>query len=172
MSAFCRKHNVSRAWFYQVRPAAVTVGSVKALEKKSPAPLPRPTATAPGMNDLLLASRAELEQAGFDHGPLSVIAKLTRQGFDPPSRATVARIFSRAGVVVPEPRKKPRSAYKRFTYPQPNACWQIDPTEWLLADGTKVAIFQLVDDHSRLALAAPFSPGPKRPHHEYRRRQR
>lgn len=111
------------------------------------------------MNDLLLATRAELEQAGFDHGPLSVIAKLTRQGFDPPSRATVARIFTRAGVVVPEPRKKPRSAYKRFTYPQPNACWQIDSTEWLLADGTKVAIFQLVDDHSRLALASLVARG-------------
>ncbi|GAC1369934.1 MAG: integrase core domain-containing protein [Pseudarthrobacter sp.] len=159
VSAFCRKHNVSRAWFYQVRAAAGKVGSVKALEKKSSAPLTRPTATSPGMNDLLLATRAELEQAGFDHGPLSVIAKLTRQGFDPHSRATVARIFSRAGVVVPEPRKKPRSAYKRFTYPQPNACWQIDSTEWLLADGTKVAIFQLVDDHSRLALASLAATG-------------
>ncbi|GAC1488814.1 MAG: hypothetical protein NVS2B15_05910 [Pseudarthrobacter sp.] len=57
MSAFCRKHNVSRAWFYQVRAAAGKVGSVKALEKKSSAPLTRPTATSPGMNDLLLATR-------------------------------------------------------------------------------------------------------------------
>jgi transposase InsO family protein len=111
------------------------------------------------MVDLVLGTRAELEQAGFDHGPLSVIAKLARQGFDPPSRATVARIFSRAGVVVPQPRKKPRSAYLRFVYPQPNACWQIDSTEWVLADGTKVAIFQLVDDHSRLALASSVATG-------------
>ncbi|WP_307026709.1 DDE-type integrase/transposase/recombinase [Arthrobacter globiformis] len=159
VSAFCRKHNVSRAWFYRVRAAAAEVGPVKALEKRPTLPSTMPTATAPGMVDLLLGARAELKKLGLDHGPLSVIAKLSRQGFRPPSRATVARIFARAGVVVPEPRKKPRSAYKRFVYPQPNACWQIDSTEWQLADGRKVAIFQLIDDHSRLALASLVATG-------------
>lgn len=118
-----------------------------------------PTATAPAMIDLLLGARDELKELGLDHGPLSVMAKLSRQGFRPPSRATVARIFTRAGVVVPEPRKKPRSAYKRFVYPQPNSCWQIDSTEWQLADGKTVAIFQLIDDHSRLALASLVATG-------------
>ncbi|MDF9752019.1 putative transposase [Arthrobacter sp. ES3-54] len=159
MTAFCRKHNVSRAWFYQVRAAAAEVGPVKALEKRPPLPSTMPTATAPAMIDLLLGTRDELKGLGLDHGPLSVMAKLTRQGLRPPSRATVARIFARAGAVVPEPRKKPRSAYKRFVYPQPNACWQIDSTEWPLADGTKVAIFQLIDDHSRLALASLVAAG-------------
>lgn len=159
VSAFCKQHNVSRAWFYQVRAAAKKVGPVKALEKKPPIALTQPKATPDSITDLLLGTRAELEDAGFDHGPLSVMAKLRRQGFTTPSRATVARIFSRAGVVVPEPRKKPRSAYIRFTYPQPNSCWQIDSTEWVLADGTKVAIFQLVDDHSRLALASLAASG-------------
>ncbi|XAS67121.1 DDE-type integrase/transposase/recombinase [Micrococcaceae bacterium Sec5.7] len=159
VSAFCKKHQVSRAWFYQVRAAAVAVGPVKALEKKPPIPLGRPSATAPAMVDLVVDTRAGLMQAGFDHGPLSVVAKLTRQGFAPPSRATVARIFSRAGAAVPEPRKKPRSAYRRFVYPQPNGCWQIDATEWLLAGGTKVAVFQLIDDHSRLALASLVATG-------------
>ncbi|WP_307029342.1 DDE-type integrase/transposase/recombinase [Arthrobacter globiformis] len=162
VSAFCRKHNVSRAWFYRVRAAAAEVGPVKALEKRPTLPSTTPTATAPGMVDLLLGARAELKKLGLDHGPLSVIAKLSRQGFRPPSRATVARIFARAGVVVPEPRKKPRSAYKRFVYPQPNACWQIDSTEWQLADGRKVAIFQLIDDHSRLALASLVATGETR----------
>lgn len=159
VSAFCKQHNVSRAWFYQVRALAKEVGPVKALEKKPPIALTQPGATSASMVELLLGTRVELENAGYDHGPKSVIAKLRRQGFKPPSRATVARIFSRAGVVVPEPRKKPRSAYIRFTYPQPNACWQIDSTEWTLADGTKVAIFQLIDDHSRLALASLAAPG-------------
>lgn len=134
VSAFCRKHNVSRAWFYRVRAAAAEVGPVKALEKKSTLPRTTPTSTAPAMIELLLGTREELHESGLDHGPLPVIAKLSRQGFKPPSRATVARIFVRAGVVVPEPRKKPRSAYKRFVYPQPNACWQIDSTQWQLAD--------------------------------------
>jgi putative transposase len=159
VSRFCRKHGVSRAWFYKIRAEAETVGPVMALETKRPVPLTSPRATAPAMVRLLLDTRADLEAKGLDHGPLSVIARLSRQGFVPPSRATVARIFTRNGVVVPEPRKKPRSAYQRFVYPQPNGCWQIDATEWKLANGKAVAIFQLVDDHSRLALASLVATG-------------
>jgi putative transposase len=159
VTAFCRKHNVSRAWFYQVRAAAGAVGPVQALVKKPTIPRTSPTVTEPGMVDLLLGTRTDLQKQGLDHGPLSVLSTLSRQGYRPPSRATVARIFTRSGVVVPEPRKKPRSAYKRFVYPQPNACWQIDSTEWVLADRTKVAVFQLIDDHSRLSLASLVAPG-------------
>lgn len=159
VTAFCREHGVSRAWFYQVRAKAEAEGPVQALVKKPTVPSNSPAVTAPGMIALLLGTRAELKEDGHDHGPLSVMARLSRQGYVPPSRATVARIFVRAGVVVPEPRKKPRSAYKRFVYPQPNACWQIDSTEWQLADRTKVAIFQLIDDHSRLALASLVASG-------------
>ena len=39
------------------------------------------------------------------------------------------------------------------------ACWQIDSTEWPLAPGKTVAVFQLVDDHSRLALASLVAAG-------------
>jgi transposase InsO family protein len=156
---FCRKHGVSRAWFYQVRAAAIAAGPVGALEKKPPVPARMPTATAPKMIELVLKTRADLKNTGCDYGPLSVVSTLSRRGYAPPSRATVARIFNRAGVVVPAPRKKPRSAYKRFVYPQPNACWQIDSTEWVLADRTKVAVFQLIDDHSRLALASFVARG-------------
>ena len=159
VSKFCKKHGVSRAWFYKVRAEAEIVGPVQAMATKRPVPLTSPTATATAMVELLLATREALESGGYDYGPLSVIATLSRKGFAPPSRATVARIFTRAGVVIPEPRKKPHNAQKRFVYPQPNACWQIDATEWLLACGKKVAIFQLVDDHSRLALASLVATG-------------
>ncbi|WP_460985796.1 integrase core domain-containing protein, partial [Sinomonas halotolerans] len=103
---------------------------------------------------MALKTRAELRGAGFDHGPLSVAARMRRRGLEPPSRATLARIFSRAGEVVPSPRKKPRSAFKRFTYPAPNMCWQIDATEWPMPAGRAATIFQVIDDHSRLALAS------------------
>lgn len=108
---------------------------------------------------LVLATREQLRVEGHDFGPLSVQFTLERAGVQPPSRATIARIFSRAGVVVPEPKKKPRSAMRRFVYPAPNCLWQIDATEWSLANGRKVAIFQLVDDHSRLALASLVATG-------------
>jgi len=157
--AFCRQNGVSRSWFYRLRSKADAEGPVRALVKKPTVPATSPALTPPGMVDLLLGTREELKTQGLDHGPLSVMSKLSRQGYVPPSRATVARIFARSGVVVPEPRKKPRSAYKRFVYPQPNACWQIDATEWVLADRTRVTIFQLIDDHSRLALASLVAPG-------------
>ena len=36
---------------------------------------------------------------------------------------------------------------------------RLTPAEWLLANNSKVAIFQLVDDHSRLALASLVASG-------------
>jgi transposase InsO family protein len=39
-------------------------------------------------------------------------------------------------------------------YPAPNACWQLDATEYVLTGGRTCVIFQLIDDHSRYALAS------------------
>jgi len=73
--------------------------------------------------------------------------------------ASLARIFRRAGVARPEPKKKPRAAYRRFVYPAPNACWQLDATEYVLTGGRKCVIFQLQGDHSRKAVACHVAPG-------------
>lgn len=154
VTQFCERHKVSRAWFYKIRAAAAAGGTIKALETASTKPATSPVKVDASLAQLALATRESLKSLGYDYGPLSFAAKLRRQGVQPPSRATLARIFTRAGVVVPEPRKKPRSAYQRFVYPEPNGCWQIDSTEWLLAGGARLAIFQLIDDHSRLALAS------------------
>jgi hypothetical protein len=45
-----------------------------------------------------------------------------------PSRSTISRILSHAGLVCPEPRKRPKSSYLRFEAAQPNECWQSDLT--------------------------------------------
>ena len=58
-----------------------------------------------------------------------------------------------------EPKKKPRASYGRFVYPAPNACWQLDGTEYVLTGGRKCVIFQLIDDHSRLAIASHVAWG-------------
>ena len=76
-----------------------------------------------------------------------------------PSIAALARIFRETGVARAEPRKKPRAAYRRFVYPAPNACWQLDATEYVLAGGRKCVIFQLIDDHSRYAVASHAAVG-------------
>lgn len=106
-----------------------------------------------------LAVRAWLVTQGLDAGPLSVRAKMLRQGLAQPSRATLARAFAVAAVSKPEPRKRPRTANRRFVYPAPNCCWQIDAFTWSLADGTPVAIHQVIDDHSRMAVGTLVADG-------------
>jgi len=76
-----------------------------------------------------------------------------------PSTAALARIFRDANVARAEPRKKPRASYRRFVYPAPNACWQMDATDYVLTGGRTCVIFQLIDDHSRYAVASHVASG-------------
>ncbi len=152
--AFLREYNVSRSWFDKIRKRSREGGDLAAVAQHSKRPLASPARTTELVDLLAVEIRAEKKKDGWDHGPLSVKWELEARGFVSPSRATLARIFTRAGVVTPQPRKRPRSSWKRFRYARPNDLWQLDATEWLLADGTKVAIFQLSDDHSRLAIAS------------------
>jgi hypothetical protein len=54
-----------------------------------------------------------------------------------------------AGLITPQPRKRPRSSYTRFEMAQPNQMWQSDLIHWRLADGTDVEVLNWLDDHSR-----------------------
>lgn len=96
----------------------------------------------------------------MDHGPISVHEKMRDLGMTPvPSTAALARIFRDANVARAEPRKKPRASYRRFVYPAPNACWQLDATDYVLTGGRTCVIFQLIDDHSRYAVASHVASG-------------
>lgn len=86
--------------------------------------------------------RSALESSGLDHGPISVHDKMASMGIKPPSVASLARIFRQHNVARAEPMKRPRAAYRRFVYPAPNACWQLDATEYVLVGGGKCVIFQ------------------------------
>lgn len=159
VTRFCQKHGLSRSAFYKIRALADADDPFSGVEIKSTRPLSSPGKTPPHMVELVLRTRADLKSAGWDFGPESVRARLARLGLEPPSRATVARIFTAAGVVKPEPRKRPRTAMRRFVYPAPNCCWQIDGTEWTLENGRRVVILQIIDDHSRLAVASLAAAG-------------
>ena len=87
-------------------------------------------------------------------GPVTIAWHLEQEGHRPPSTSTIRRILHAAGLVTPEPRKRPRSSYRRFAAAQPNECWQSDFTHWRLADGTDVEILNWLDDHSRYLLGA------------------
>jgi transposase InsO family protein len=75
-----------------------------------------------------------------------------------PTRSTIARILKREGLVIPEPKKRPKSSHIRFEANQPNETWQSDFTHWRLADGSDVEIINWLDDHSRYLLSLHAHP--------------
>lgn len=160
VTTFCAEHSISRKTFYAIRNRALEEGQAAVLEPRSRRPKTSPTSIADEVKRQAVAVRAALESSGLDHGPISVHDKMVTLGMAPvPSIAALARIFRETGVARAEPRKKPRAAYRRFVYPAPNACWQLDATEYVLTGGRKCVIFQLIDDHSRLAIASHVAAG-------------
>ncbi|QXT62433.1 DDE-type integrase/transposase/recombinase [Tessaracoccus palaemonis] len=156
VTRFCREHGISRAEFYKVRSRAADEGKLAAVAPRQPIARSVARRTSDEIETIALQVRAQLKREGWDHGPLSVAAAMRRQGIDPPSRATLARIFTRHGVVRPEPAKRPRASYRRFRYPDPNGCWQLDGVEIVLDDeaGSRRCVLQVEDDHSRFILAS------------------
>lgn len=160
MTTFCLEHGISRKTFYAIRKRAAVEGPAAALQPRSRRPSTSPSRIVDDVAQQAIAVRAALEWSGLDHGPISVHDKMRSLRLGPvPSVASLARIFRAAGVARKEPRKKPRASYRRFVYPAPNACWQLDATEYVLTLGRKCVIFQLIDDHSRFAIASHVAWG-------------
>jgi transposase InsO family protein len=155
VSTFCAEHGISRKSFYKLRKRVQTDGPAAVLEPRTRRPKSSPSKFSDEVKDQAVAVRAALEASGLDHGPISVHDKMHAMGLEQvPSTASLARIFREAGVARLEPKKKPRSAWRRFVYPAPNACWQLDATGYALTGGRTCVIFQLIDDHSRYAVAS------------------
>lgn len=159
VTTFCAEHEITRKTFYAIRARAREEGQAAALEPRSRRPKTSPARLPEERKDEALAVRAALESSGLDHGPISVHDKMVSLGMQAPSPASLARIFRERNVARSEPAKKPRASYRRFVYPAPNACWQLDATEYVLTGGRKCVIFQLQDDHSRLAVATHVADG-------------
>ncbi len=159
VTTFCAEHEITRKTFYTIRARARDEGQAAALEPRSRRPLTSPNKLTEDRKDEALKVRAALESSGLDHGPISVYDKMVALGMQAPSPASLARIFREKNVARDEPKKKPRASYRRFVYPAPNACWQLDATEYVLTGGRKCVIFQLQDDHSRLAVASHVASG-------------
>jgi transposase InsO family protein len=104
-----------------------------------------------------VALRKALADDGLDAGAHTIHHHLARRHTrrDPvPSVATIWRVLSRRGFVIPQPHKRPRSSWKRFEAELPNERWQADTTHWKLTDATGVEILNIIDDHSRLLVAS------------------
>jgi transposase InsO family protein len=105
------------------------------------------------VEDAIVTMRKDLTNGGLDAGP-DTIAFHLRDLPGLPSTSTIWRILKARGCIVAEPAKAPRSAHRSFTAERANDCWQLDDTTWALADGTVVKILNVIDDHSRLAVAS------------------
>jgi transposase InsO family protein len=161
VAEFCRQEQISRETFYKYR-ARFREEGIDGLKDRSRRPLRSPGQTSAEVEELVLRCRKQLLEAGLDHGPQSIQWRLHDEGHaEVPSPSTIWRILTRHGAIIPQPRKRPKSATTRFTFGRPNECWQSDWTEWRLADGTAVAIAGTLDDHSRylVGLSAGMGAG-------------
>jgi transposase InsO family protein len=156
ISGLCEELGISRKTYYEWR---------KRHDKEGPAGLvPRSRRPLVSPNQTPLATELRIvrlrEQLPLDNGAAAIHMHLHRDGFTPlPTVRTIHRVLVRNGLVEPQPKKRPRSSWRRFEYDAPNACWQIDATHWQLRTGRTVWIMDLLDDHSRYMPAADAVTG-------------
>ncbi len=170
-SEVARDYEVSRYWVQQLVKRWHAEGEA-AYQPRSRRPHSSPLAVPAEVEDQIVRLRKDLTRQGLDAGADTIRSHLARRtprslpdhrspavtaapdfsGL--PSVSTIWRILTRRGFVTPQPHKRPRSSWRTFAAEQPNERWQADTTHWQLADGTGVEILNIIDDHSRLALAA------------------
>jgi transposase len=158
-SEVARDYGMSRYWVQQLVKRFEFEGAA-AYQARSRRPHHNSRATDAAIEDAIIRLRKTLTKQGYDAGAATIAEHLSR---DPavtkvPAVATIWRVLCRRGFVAPQPRKRPRSAWKRFCADQPNELWQADVTHWHLADHTSAEILNLLDDHSRLAIASHTRP--------------
>jgi transposase InsO family protein len=129
-------------------------GGLDGLEPRSRRPHTTPIATPERVRERVIELRTQLTADGLDAGPVTIAWHLEREGLGVRSTSTIRRILHQAGLITPQPRKRPRSSYTRFEAAQPNEMWQSDFMHWSLQDGTDVEVLNWLDDHSRYLLAA------------------
>jgi len=146
-----RAYGVSQGWVSRLVARYRREGEA-AFEPRSRRPKTSPAAIPASTAGLITELRKDLAGQGLDAGPQTIAWHLGHHHHIQVSPATVSRYLARAGLVTPEPRKRPKSSYLRFAAELPNECWQADFTHYPLADGTDSEVLTWLDDHSRYAL--------------------
>lgn len=149
----CREAGTTRKTFYKWAARYQALG-LAGFEERSRRPLTTPQRTPQEVEALVVEIHGILKLSGLDHGAITVHWHLGRrtemQQRRVPSPATIHRILTRNGLIAPQPKKRPKTSWRRFEAPAPNEWWQIDSMDWAIATGP-VSIFNIVDDHSRVA---------------------
>ncbi len=155
-------YGVSESWLFELL-ARYRVEGQAAFEPHSRRPKTAPTTTPTEVVDLILELREKLTAIGLDAGPDTIKWHLEHHHGATVSRATIARYLTKAGLVIPEPKKKPKSSYVRFAAEMPNETWQADFTHYRLTrpdgqPGADTEILTWLDDCSRYALSVTAHP--------------
>jgi putative transposase len=160
VAEWCRLNGVNERTFYRHRARVAAEG---AWTERSRRPLRSPTATPDWLVARIVALRGELAP---DNGADNIHAALLEATGQPgwpagaavPARATINRMLGRQDLLARNPRKRPKSSWRRFAYARPRDCFQIDGTEHTLTDGTVVVAIDIIDDCSRLWVASHVAP--------------
>jgi len=103
-----RRYGVSRQWVHALL-ARHRNGGLEAVEPRSRRPNSNPRSVPEALAARILALRQELDGAGLDCGPLTIAWHLEREGRHAPSTSTIRRILHTAGLIRPEPKKRPKA---------------------------------------------------------------
>ena len=160
VAEWCRLHNVNERTFYRHRARVAAEG---AWSERSRRPLHSPAATPEWLVERIVAVRAALApDNGADNIHAALLEQAERSGWPAgvrvPARATINRVLGRKDLLDRNPRKRPRSSWRRFCYARPRDCYQIDGTEHTLADGSIVVAIDMIDDCSRMWVASHVAP--------------
>jgi transposase InsO family protein len=153
VSELAAAHGVHRSWIYKLL-ARYREGGLDAVKTRSRRPRSCKHQTPPQIAAAIVQLRAELSAQGHDAGAETIAYHLAQRFEQVPSVRTIWRILHREGLVAPQPKKRPRSSWRRFCAELPNELWQTDVTAWQLAGGEVVEILNCEDDHSRLFLGS------------------
>ena len=151
-------YGVSRSWVTRLVARWRLEGDA-AFEPRSRRPNTSPGGTDAAVVELICEMRRQLTAAGLDAGPDTIRWHLGHHHGIEVSASTIRRRLVAAGLVVPEPRKRPKSSYVRFEADLPNEMWQADMCHWRLAGGSGAA--QLRDPQPCLDSGpGPFATAP------------
>ena len=133
------RYGVHRSWIYKLKARYDAVGEA-AFEAQSRRPRTSRNAIPAATVEAIVRLRKELSGDGLDAGPDTIAWHLEHHHSITVSVSTIARTLTRAQLVEPEPKKRPKSSYIRFAADLPNELWQSDFTHYRLADGTELLV--------------------------------
>jgi transposase InsO family protein len=155
---WCHEHGINPRTFYRHRARIQAEGTWR---ERSRRPHQSPAATSAEVDAWICKLRADLAPdngADYIRDELARIAAATQPTWSLPSRSTINRVLARHDLLERNPAKRPRSSWRRFAYARPRDCYQIDATELTLPNGHSVAIFDVLDDCTRMLVACHAAP--------------